>query len=332
MAVTNVARFDQLGGAEVLKIEPVSLTEPGPDEVRIKIEAMTLNRADALFRRGTYLYQPKLPGSRIGTDAAGVVEAIGADVKGLKPGDRVLTFPGFDVSANGAHGETALVPARCVRPYPDHLSAVEAASIAVQYLTAWDGLCDHGAMEAGDYVLVTAASSSVGVAAIQLARAAGAIPIATTRGAAKKQGLLDAGAAEVIVTGEEDLVERVRAITGGKGARLIFDPVAGAQIEQLAGAVSQNGVIFIYGALSGQPTPMPLGPLMMKEASVRGVVVYNVYANPERFARGLRHVYDGFRSGALKLLVDRTFPFAQYADAHRHLESNEQLGRIVVTV
>ncbi|MGH9848208.1 MAG: zinc-dependent alcohol dehydrogenase family protein, partial [Blastocatellia bacterium] len=323
---------DQLGGAEVLKIEEVPVADPGADEVRIKIEAMSLNRADALFRRGTYLYQPKLPGSRIGTDAAGVVEAVGANVKDLKIGDRVLTFPGFDVSTYGTHAETAVVPARFAAKYPDHLSAVEATSIAVQYLTAWDGLCDHGAMAAGDFVLITAASSSVGVAAIQLARAAGAIPVATTRTAAKKQGLFDAGAAEVIITGEENLVERARQITGGKGARLIFDPVAGAQIEQLADAVSQNGTIFIYGTLSSQPTPLPLRGLLMKEASVRGVVVYNVYADPDRFARGLQHIYDGFKSGALKLLVDRTFPFGQYADAHRHLESNEQLGRIVITV
>lgn len=330
MPNTKVARFHELGGPEVLKIEEVSLATPGEGEVRIKIEAMSLNRADALFRRGVYLYQPKLPNSRIGTDAAGTIDAVGAGVTDLKAGDRVFTFPGFDVSAHGTHGETAIVPASFVRKYPDHLSPVEAASVAVQYLTAWEALNDHGAMTAGDYVLVTAASSSVGVAAIQLARAEAAIPIATTRTAAKKQGLLDAGAEHVIVTNDENLPERVNAITGGKGARLIFDPVAGAQIEQLADTVSQNGVIFVYGVLSNSPTPLPLRQLMMKEASVRGVVVYNVYHNPERFARGLQYVFDGFKSGRLKLLIDRTFSFDQYAEAHRHLESNEQLGRVVI--
>ncbi len=332
MNMTRVARFHELGSADVLKLEDIPLAEPGADEVRLRVEAMSLNRADALFRAGRYIYQPQLPNSRIGTDAAGVIEAVGANVRDFAIGDPVLTFPGFNVSTHGTHGETALVPARCALKYPAQLSPAEAASIAVPYLTAWDALNDHGALAAGDYVLITAASSSVGIAAIQMARAVGAVPIAATRGAAKRQALLDAGAEEVIVTDDENLVERVKAITGGQGARLIFDPVVGPQIEQLAQAVAQNGVIFVYGGLSGQPTPLPLGPLMMKEASVRGVVVYHVYNNPDRMRRGTQCVFDGLQSGKLKVLIDRVFKFEQYADAQRYLESNEQVGRVVIEV
>lgn len=332
MNTTKVARFHELGSADVLRLEDVPLAAPGVGEIRLRVEALSLNRADALFRAGRYIYQPQLPNSRIGTDAAGVIEAVGAEVNGFEIGDRVLTFPGFNVSTHGTHGETAIVPARCALKYPAELSPAEAASIAVPYLTVWDGLNDHGAMAAGDYVLITAASSSVGIAAIQMARAVGAIPIAVTRGAAKKQGLLDAGAAEVIVTNEENLVERVKTITNGQGARLIFDPVAGQQIEPLAQAVAQNGVIFIYGGLSGQATPLPLGPLMMKEASIRGLVVYHVYNNPDRMRRGTQFVFEGLQSGKLKVLIDRTFPFAQYAEAHRYLESNAQLGRVVIEI
>jgi NADPH:quinone reductase-like Zn-dependent oxidoreductase len=209
-ATTRVICFDEFGGPDVLKLEEIPLAEPGADEVRIRVEAMSLNRADALFRENAYFIQPAIPGSRIGMDAAGVIETAGADVKNVKSGDRVITRIGFDVSKYGAHGETAILPAKFVIKYPEFLSSPEAASIFVPYLTAWGALNDFGQMTKGDFVLITAASSSVGVAAIQLANAAGAIPIAATRGAAKKQGLLEIGAAHVIVTDEGSLSERQR--------------------------------------------------------------------------------------------------------------------------
>jgi NADPH:quinone reductase-like Zn-dependent oxidoreductase len=333
---TRIVRFDRYGDADVLRFEEIPLAEPGEGEVRIRVDAMSLNRADVLFRRNTYFIDATLPDSRIGNDAAGVIEVIGENVPDFKVGDRVLTWVGFDVSKYGVHGETAIVPARFISKYPEFLSPQQAASINAPYTTVWGALVDQGKIGKGDYVLITAASSSVGVAAIQIANAEGAIPIAATRSAAKKQALLDTGAAHVIVTNEEGLSERVLEITGGKGARLVFDPIAVGVLDTLAASVAENGVIFLYGTLGDArplgsvPAELPLGLLLGKQATVRGYNNYKLSGDPERRAKALDYVFEGLRSGKLKVAIARGFEFEQYTDAHRYLESNEQVGRVVV--
>lgn len=329
---TKIVRFDEYGGADVLKLEEIPLAEPGADEVRIKIEAVSLNRADAMFRENKYLIQPTIPASRIGTDAAGMIEAIGENVKDFKIGDRVVAGLGFDVSKYGTHGETAILPAQFVIKYPEFLTPAEAASINAPYLTVWGALIDYGEMTKGDFVLITAASSSIGVAAIQMANAVGAIPIAATRTNAKKQGLLDIGAAYVIATNEENLGERVQEITNGAGARLIFDPIVGGMLETLADATAPGATVFLYGALSSAPATIPVFPTAMKEINFRGYNVYPVYNSPERLKRALAYIFNGLESRKLEVVIDKTFPLERYADAHRYLESNEQIGRIVITV
>lgn len=330
---TKVIRFDNPGGTEVLKLEEIPLAEPGSDEIRIKIEALSLNRADTMFRENKYVLQPTLPASRIGTDAAGVIEAIGKNVRNFKIGDRVVAGLGFEVSRYGTHGETAILPAKFVLKYPEFLSPEEAASVNMPFLTAWGALIDNGQMSKGDFVLITAASSSIGVAAIQLANAVGAIPIATTRNTDKRSGLLDIGAAHVIVTSQENLVERVLEITSGKGARLIFDPIFGGVLETFGEAAADGGIVFLYGAFGQEDSPvLPLFSTMMKEIRFWGYVVYSVFKSPERLARGLDYIYHQLQSGKLKVVIDKVFPLEQYRDAHRYLESNEQIGRVVVTV
>ncbi len=329
---TKVIHFDEFGGANVLKLEEISLAEPDADEVRIKIQAVSLNRADAMFRENKYLIQPTIPASRIGTDAAGIIDGIGANVKDFKIGDRVIAGLGFDVSKYGTHGETAILPAQFVIKYPDFLTPAEAASINAPYIAAWGALIDYGQMKKGDFVLITAASSSIGVAAIQMANAVGAIPIAATRTNSKKQGLLAVGAAFVVVTNEENLGEKVQEITNGEGARLIFDPIVGGMLENLADAAANGGTVFLYGALSSAPATIPVFPTVMKEINFRGYNVYPIYNSPERFKRALDYIFDELKAGKLKVVIDKTFPLERYADAHRYLESNEQIGRIVVTV
>jgi NADPH:quinone reductase-like Zn-dependent oxidoreductase len=232
----------------------------------------------------------------------------------------------------GVYGESAIVPVDAVARYPDNLSAVEGAAIWMQYLTVFGALIEFGQLKKDDSVLITAASSSVGLAAIQITKAAGALAIATTRGAGKKQFLLDAGADHVIVTDEEDLAEAVMAITSGKGASIIFDAVAGPLLETLAGAAASGAIIVEYGALSPAPTIFPLFSSLAKGLTVRGYTLFEITRDPEKLARGKQYVYDGLQSGALKPIIDRTFPLDAIADAHRYLESNQQKGKIVVTV
>ena len=327
----KIVRFHETGGADVLKLEDLPLAEPGKGEVRMKVEAIGLNRAEIMLRKGQYLETPQLP-SRLGYEAAGVIDAVGPDVTGLRIGDRVSTIPSFPMSQYGVYGESAIVPAYAAAKYPDKLSAIEGAAIWMQYLTAFGALLEYGGLKKNDSVLITAASSSVGLAAIQITKAAGGVAIATTRGVDKKAFLLVAGADHVIVTDEENLVEKGMALTSGKGVRLVFDPVAGPLLEQLAAVAAPGGIIFEYGALAPHPTPFPLFPALAKGLTIRGYTLFEIVKNPEMLKRGKEYIYQGLESGSLKPIIDRTFPLTEIAEAHRYMASNQQKGKIVVTV
>lgn len=327
----KIVRFHQIGGPEVLKLEDVPLAEPGNGEVRMKVEAIGLNRAEIMLRKGQYLETPQLP-SRLGYEAAGVIDAVGPNVTGLRIGDRVSTIPSFPMSQYGVYGESAIVPAYAAAHYPEKLSPIEGAAIWMQYMTAYGALIEYGDLKKDDTVLITAASSSVGLAAIQIVKATGGVAIATTRGADKKTFLLEAGADHVLVTDEEDLVERGMALTSGKGVRLVFDPVAGPLLEQLAAVTAPGGIIFEYGALAPHPTPYPLFPALAKGLTIRGYTLFEIVKKPEMLKRGKEYIYQGLESDSLKPIIDRTFPLAEIAEAHRYMVSNQQKGKIVVTV
>jgi NADPH:quinone reductase-like Zn-dependent oxidoreductase len=330
-ATARIVRFHKLGGPEVLQIEEQPLPEPGKGEVRIKVQALGLNRAETLFRMGQYLEQPRLP-AKNGYEAAGVVEAVGPDVDKSWLGRKVSTIPAFSLNQYGVYGDTAIVPVHAIAEYPPRLTPVEAASIWMQYLTAYGPLILYGAIRKGDYVIITAASSSVGLAAIEIVKAEGATSIATTRTSRKKPQLLAAGADHVIATGEEDLAARVMEITAGKGARIIFDAIAGKGVEALAQAAAPRGIIFEYGVLSMEPTPFPLFLALKKGLSVRGYMLTEITQFPELVKPAVKYVYDHIESGAFKPRIDRTFPLEQIQEAHRYMESSQQVGKIVVTV
>ena len=327
----RIVRFHETGEAEVLKLEEKPPAEPDRGEVRLKVEAIGLNRAEILFRQGLYLETPQLP-SRIGYEAAGVVDAVGPGVTSVRVGDRVSTIPSFSMGAYGVYGESAIVPAHAVAAYPDNLTAVQGAAIWMQYLTAYGALIAIGNLAGHQTALITAASSSVGLAAIQIVKMVGGRAVATTRGPGKKAFLLDAGADHVIVTDEEDLASKTRDLTGGRGADILFDPVAGPFLEKLAQAAAPGGVIFEYGALSLSPTPYPLFDALGKGLTVRGYTLFEIVKQPEMLADGKQFVYDGLRSGALTPVIDSTFPLEEIRAAHRCMEANQQKGKIVVTV
>jgi NADPH:quinone reductase-like Zn-dependent oxidoreductase len=327
----RVVRFHETGPADVLMIEDLPEQQPKRKEVRLKLDAIGLNRAEIMFRTGTYLEAPIFP-ARLGLEAAGIVDAVGPDVTGVRIGDRVATVPSFSMNAHGVYGESAIVPVHAIACYPSRLSPVEGASIWTQYLTVWGALLHHGRLRAGQSVLVTAASSSVGLAAIELANLLGAKPIAVTRTSAKRKVLLDSGAAHVIASAEEDLSATVRRYTDGNGVDLIFDPIAGQLLESLAECASQNGTIVEYGWLSGEPTPFPLFQAFQKALTVRGYTLYEFVTDPVLRPAAERFVYDHLEQGKLHPKIDRIFPLAEIVEAHRYLESNRQIGKVVVTV
>jgi NADPH:quinone reductase-like Zn-dependent oxidoreductase len=329
--MARIVRFHQIGGPEVLRLEEVEVPPPGKGEVQINIKALGLNRAEEMFRRGQYLEEPNLP-ARLGYEAAGTVAAVGPGVQGFKVGDAVSVIPSFSLNDYGLYGDLANAPVHAVTHHPASLSWVEAAAVWMQYLTAYGALIDIGQLTRGETVLIPAASSSVGLAAIQIANRVGAVPVALTRGQSKRQALRDAGAAHVIVTDEQDLVKEALRITGGKGARVVFDPVGGPTFAKLVQATARLGILFLYGALSPEPTPLHALDVLGKWATIRGYVLNEITSDPERLERGKKFVNDGLADGTFKPLVARTFPLEQIVEAHRYLESNQQIGKIVVTV
>jgi len=327
----KIVRFAELGGPEVLKLEEESSRHPGKGEVRLKVQAIGLNRAESLFMRGQYLEQPKLPAG-LGYEAAGIVEAVGPDVDAQWIGKTVATIPAFSMNDYGMVGEEAIAPVAALGEYPAKLTVVESAAIWMQYLTAYGGLISIAHLTKGDFVVIPAASSSVGIAAIQIAKAEGAISIATTRKSNKKAELLSLGADHVIATEEEIFVVRVKQITGSKGARVTFDPVAGPFVEKLALAAATGGTIVEYGLLSMQPTPFPLLTALGKGLCVRGYTLMEVTRDPVKLTAAKKYVYDRLADGRFRPKIAKTFPFAQTVDAYKYLESNAQVGKVVITV
>ncbi|ATQ69134.1 MULTISPECIES: zinc-dependent alcohol dehydrogenase family protein [Methylosinus] len=329
--MTRIVRFHRLGGPDALQIDELDIGAPKAGEIRIRVRAIGLNRAEAMFRSGGYIEAPRLP-SLLGYEASGEIEAIGEGVTGFAIGDAVSTMPAFSMTEYGVYGEAAIVPAHAVVRHPSFLSWSEAAAIWMQYLTAYGALVEIGGVGKGDAVVITAASSSVGLAAIQIANAAGATSIAVTRTRAKREALEAAGAQHVIVTESDDLVAETLRITRGDGARLVFDPIGGPGVDALAEAAASGGIIFLYGALASAPTPFPLFTAIRKQLSLRGYTLFSVTRDPSKRERGVRFVLDGLAKGSLRPIIARSFAFERIVEAHRFLESNEQVGKIVVTV
>ena len=325
MPQLHVHQFPAAGGS--LEEAEREQRDPGRGEVRVRVEACGVCHSDVLssFLASSF---PIVPGHEI----AGVIDTVGEGVERSWLGKTVSTVPAFAANKYGVYGEVAIVPAYAIALYPDKLSFEEGTSIWMQYLTAYGALVAQGRLSKGDFALITAASSSVGLAAIEIARAEGATSIATTRTSAKKAELLTLGADYVIVTEEEDLVGRVNEITGGAGARIVFDPVAGKGLEALAAATAREGIIFEYGALAAEPTPYPLFPALSKNLTIKGYTLFEVVADPAAFAKAKRYVFEHLAAGDFRPRIDKTFPLSQIVEAHRYMEANAQIGKIVVTV
>ncbi len=337
----RIVRFNEVGGPEVLKIYDEPLQEPGEGEVRLKVEAMGLNRAEIMFRDGKYVADPIFP-SRIGIEGSGTIDALGAGVSGFCIGDKVAAIPFLSwdkqnywtaesVTRYGIYGESAVVPAYTVAPNPNNISMIEAAAIWCQYLTAWGGIISYAKLSRDDTALVTAASSSAGLGGLQIANLSGATTIAVTRTAGKRQFLLDAGADHVVVSDDEDLQERVMDITGGEGFSVAYDPVGGEFMADLVAAARPCGTIVNYGNLRTEPVNVAILPMLAKRLDIKFHSLFDTMRIPEERERGIKYVLDNVASGALKVIVAKTFTLDQIADAHRYMETNMQMGKIVVT-
>ena len=329
---TRVVRFRETGGPEVLYIEQTPPSEPGAGEVLLRVEAIGLNRAEAAFRAGQYFEQPEFP-ARIGYEASGRVLSVGAGVSGFAPDDAVCVLPGFSMSRYGVYGDWALVPADVLIKRPPGMSAAIGASVWMAYLTAYGAIVGLADIGEGDAVVITAASSSVGIAAIQICRLVGAIPIALTRDPDKADALLAQGANTVVLGTADTAIDAVAEATGGRGARLVFDPVAGPSVQSLAEMVAPGGLMVLYGNLSGQAadTPFPFYAAVGKGFAIRGYLVFELIRDKAGLDEAVRFITRGVAEDLLNPVIAKSFSLDEIVAAHRYLESNQQIGKILVT-
>ena len=334
--MTSHIEFSSFGGPEKLKQVKTTPRDLEGDEVRIKVHAIGINRADAMLRQDQYIETPTLP-SRLGYDAAGEVLAVGADVTSVSVGDRVLTIPAFSQSEYGVYGEEAIVPAVGCWPWPEELSAEAAACVGVQYTTVFFALQTIGQLREGDVVLLTAATGGVGFAAIEVAKALGATVIATTRKREKAGELADAD--HVIVTDEEDLATRIGELTEN-GVQMAFDPIGGKMLPTILDSLAPGGRCLLYGILDSTTPEVPLMPVLAKNLTLQGYTVFAFTGYPsmglpqqeDAVAEARDWLLPRLADGRLSPRISKTFPLAEVSAAHAELESNNQTGKIVLTV
>lgn len=315
------------GGPEVLTIEDVADPVPGPDEVVVDIAATALNRADLMQRRGLYPdprgLQPEIPG----LEFAGTVSAVGERARMWQVGDRVM-----GIEAGGACAERIATHERQLMAVPAGMSLADAAAIPEVFLTAWDALVLQGGLTSGRWALVHAGASGVGTAAIQIAKAIGA-RIAVTCSAGKAEACRTLGADVVLERSPHDwLADALAAVP--QGFDTVLDVIGGDEVDRNLQAVALRGTIVQVGLMGGGSTQVNVGLLLAKRSTWVGTTlrtrpIEEKVAVTRRFAAEMLPLFD---SGALRPVIDSTFPFDRVADAHRHMEANANTGKIVITI
>ncbi|MET0476252.1 MAG: zinc-dependent alcohol dehydrogenase family protein [Mycobacterium sp.] len=323
--MAEVVEFNEFGGVDVLKIVDETISEPGEAELRIKIDAFGVNRLDVMMRAGQYPAPIRLPHARLGVEGTGVVDALGSGVEGFSVGEKVIITAVPDADIRGTYAEYALVPANRVIARPEGIDAVGAAALWVSYSTAYGALIEKAGMRPGDHVLITAASSGVGLAAIQIANQIGAVPLAVTRSPEKEEALLRAGAAAVFTSDGDGVATAANGYTSGVGVDIILDSVMGPGLAQLAGAAKRGGTLVTVGWLDPRPASFPMRPL-----TIHFYTSFEHTLDPAAVRRMASFLSAGLRSGAIRPIVDRVFPFADVAESHRYLEQGQQIGKVVV--
>jgi len=326
-----ILQFDQTGGPQNLRFRDVPLPEPNAGEVRYTVEAFALNRGDLFWLADTYYNSPTLP-ARIGQEACGIVDSVGSGVSEFKLGDRVCSL----VQEDGRYcvnGEFAVTPARYLVPWPDGLAAEHACALWSQALTSYYPFVELAKVGPKATVLVTAGSSTSGNGAIQMAKLLGARVLTTSRTLEKRDFLSQVGADVVIATETEDLADRMRRETGGRGVDVIFDTVAGSLIPRYLEGLAPNARVYLVGALDGKfDLCGSIVPLIRAGASITGFSLYNHNRIDEQLARAKAFIARAITEKRLTAVLDSIFSFSDAIKAYEYLASGRQRGKIVVRV
>lgn len=315
------------GGPEVLELDDFPIPEPGRGEVLVEVAACGVNRADLLQRRGLYPAPPGVPADIPGLELAGTVAGLGEGVTGFATGDRVMAIVG-----GGAMASHALVPADELVPVPESLSLEEAAAVPEVFFTAYDALFRQARLAIGEVALIHAAASGVGTAAIQLASRAGAVTIGTSRTAEKLERCRELGLDHAVAVSEGKFAAEVREASGGRGADVVLDAVGAAYLDENLAAMARRGRMVVIGLLGGARGSANLGALLGKRLTVIGSVLRS-RPSAEKAALAAevrRQLVPMFAAGKLVPVIDEVMPASEVREAHRRLEDNATVGKIVL--
>jgi putative PIG3 family NAD(P)H quinone oxidoreductase len=320
------------GGPEVLELREVALPEPAPGQVRVRIRACAVNRADLMQRMGMYPPPADAPQDIPGLEIAGEVDAVGAGVAELAKGDRV-----FGVVGGGAYAEAVVVHARTLARIPDALDFTQAAAVPEAFITAYDAMVLQGDLTAGDVVLVHAVGSGVGTAAVQIARAIGARSIGTARGESKLARARELGMNEGVVpgagSGGPGFADKVRELTGGRGVDVVLELVGGSYVPESLASLTEKGRLVLVGLLAGTRADVDLALVLRRRLRVLGTMLRARPLEEKILAAQVldRRLAPLFASGALKPVVDRVLPLEKAAEAHAYMAGNDGFGKVVLT-
>ncbi len=320
----------EYGAPEVLQLAERPVPVAGAGELLIRVTASGVNRPDVLQRTGNY---PVPPGASDipGLEIAGVIEggdAAAMTAAGLKAGDRVCALV-----AGGGYAQYCVAPVGQCLPVPAGLSDVEAASLPETFFTVWSNVFDRARLQQGETLLVQGGSSGIGVTAIQMAKALGAIVIVTAGSDAKCQACLDLGADHAINYRTHDFVEEAKRLTGGQGVNVILDMVAGAYVAREVEALAEDGRLVIIAVQGGVKSEFNAGLVLRRRLQITGSTLRpRPVAFKSAIAQSLRqHVWPLIAAGRIRPVIHSTFPAARAADAHTLMESNQHVGKIVLT-
>ncbi len=322
--------INEYSGYKGLVLQDCETQKAGPGEIRLRIEAFALNWGDMDLMLDRYSFSFNNFPARIGMEAAGIVDEIGDGVTGIELGKRYCTLPYFYFN-KGASADFVTIDARYVTPAPNNLSAVESASVWMQFMTAYYPIVELCKAAPGKHILATAATGTAGNAALNIGANFGANMIATTRFKENRDYLLESGASHVIVSDDKELAATLRQITDGHGIDAAFDPVGESMIARYSPALARDATIFFYGTLDGVFPQLPIVDMFQANATFHPYSLFNYVEDPVMQAKGTAFVYKALEEGKITPNIDRVYPMEKYRDAWEYLsQPRTKHGKVVI--
>ncbi len=313
------------GPPESLVVEEVEALKPGRGQAVVSVKACGVNFPDTLIIQGQYQFKPPMPFSP-GAEVAGVVKEVGAGVENVKPGDRVIAFPGW-----GGFAEEVIAEANTLIPMPDSMDFKTASALVMTYGTCIHALKDRAQIQPGETLLVLGAAGGIGLSAIEIGKALGAKVIAAASTEEKLAVCLQHGADDAINYSNEDLRERIKGLTGGQGVDVIVDPVGGAYSEPALRSMAWNGRFLVIGFTAGEIPRIPLNLPLLKGCSIVGVFWGSFVArDPQHNQENLRELLGWLEVGKIRPRISATYPLERAADALNDITQRKVTGKVVL--